>query len=496
MTISSVEHIYVGQLLACPGELSATGPASITLNHGVIEAIEPLPADSPDLTEKQQGLLALPALVNAHDHGRGIAAFTYGALDQALELWLPALKLKPTLSVYALTALALAKLARSGVGAVVHCHNPAGGDLLTEAEAVCQAARDVGVRLALAVPLCDRNALAYGNPERLLALLPPDDRERVRNTWKPPTLPPQAQVDQVDAIAHACDGDLIHVQYCPRGPQWCSNALLEAIATASADTGRRIHTHLFETRYQREWADAHYPQGLLRYLDDIGFLSPRLTVAHGVWLQPDELTLLAERGVIVSVNTSSNLRLRSGIAPYPAMINAGVAVAFGLDGMSLNDTEDAFEELRLNYHLHSKPGFQPTLTPSNVFAAHRQGITAVTNEHHGGRLKPGQPADIILLNYAAMTQDVVPNVCSATDVILARGTHHYVENLWVAGQRVVHNRRVLGVDEAALQAEVNAMLRSQAHQVYTLQPLVNHYQKALQQFYREGAHCSPDETTG
>ncbi len=240
----------------------------------------------------------------SRSRSRGIAAFTYGAFDQALELWLPALKLKPDLSVYTLTALALAKLARSGVGSVVHCHNPSGGDLLTEAQAVCQAARDVGVRLALALPLNDRNALAYGDPQRLLNLLPPKDRERVRTTWDPPSLSPQAQVDRVHDIARQCEGDLIHVQYCPRGPQWCSNALLEAIAASSATTGRRIHTHLFETRYQREWADAHYPQGLIQYLDDIGFLSPRLTVAHGVWLRPDELDILAERSVIISVNTS------------------------------------------------------------------------------------------------------------------------------------------------------------------------------------------------
>jgi len=73
--------------------------------------------------------------------------------------------------------------------------------------------------------------------------------------------------------------------------------------------------HLFETQAQREWADAVYPEGLVCRLDEIGFLSPRLTVAHGVWLKEDECALLAERGVTVSVNTSSNLRLRSGIAP-------------------------------------------------------------------------------------------------------------------------------------------------------------------------------------
>ncbi|MGF1519104.1 MAG: amidohydrolase family protein, partial [Nodosilinea sp.] len=331
--------IAVAQLVSNTGA-SPVGPRRITIQSGLIREI------TPDDGQPNH-LLALPAMANAHDHGRGLASFTYGASDQALELWLPALKLKPSLPVYALTALALAKMARSGIGSVVHCHNPSGDDLLGEAQAVCQAARDVGLRLALAVPLSDRNSLSYGDPQRLLNLLDPADRDRVQQTWDPPTLPVSAQLKQVETIARHCEGDLIYIQYCPRGPQWCSNEMLEAIADASAATGRRIHTHLLETRCQREWADAHYPQGLIHYLDSIGFLSPRLTVAHGVWLRSDELDLLAKRGVIISVNTSSNLRLRSGIPPLAQMQAAGVAIAFGLDGMSLNDDEDAFKELRL-----------------------------------------------------------------------------------------------------------------------------------------------------
>lgn len=487
MDESSVSVLNVGHLLTFPDTI--TKPVSIRFSNGLIETISPVPEENiPKLTEEQSGSLALPALVNAHDHGRGIASFTFGALDQALELWLPALKLKPRLPVYTLTALALAKLARSGVGAVVHCHNPSGGDLLSESQAVCKAARDVGMRLALAVPLCNRNFLAYGNSQRLLELIPPENRERVRSTWNPSPLSPQKQIEQVDAIAAECEGDLIHIQYCPRGPQWCSNDLLEAVALASANTGRRIHTHLFETKYQREWADAHYPQGLLNYLDKIGFLSPRLTIAHGVWLRPDELSLLAKRGVIVSINTSSNLRLRSGLSPYRAMLKAGVSTAFGLDGMSLNDNEDAFEELRLSYHIHANPGIDSGLTPADMFASHRQGVTAVTNTPDGGLLKPGAPVDLVLLNYTAMTQDMVPNACSVAETILFRGAHRFVKSLWVAGCQVVNNGQVLGVDELALQAELQSTLSLQASHVYSLRPLVNEYQHALQQFYREGSH--------
>lgn len=485
MEPSAPTAISVGQLLACPGELPASGPSEITFANGVIQEISPSPAGN-------NPLLALPALVNAHDHGRGLASFTYGAWDQPLELWLPALKLKPSLSVYSLTALALAKMARSGVGSVVHCHNPSGGDLLTEAEAVCQAARDVGMRLALAVPLNDRNALAYGDPQRLLSLVDPAERDRVQQIWNPPTLSPTDQLARVETIAHQCKGDLIHVQYCPRGPQWCSNEMLEAIAAASAETGRRIHTHLLETRYQREWADAHYPQGLIHYLDQIGFLSPRLTVAHGVWLRPNELSLLAERGVIISVNTSSNLRLRSGIAPFAKMQAAGVTIAFGLDGMSLNDDADAFKELRLNYHLHATQ--QASLIPADLLATQRQGAKAVTNRDDIGCLQPGQAADMVLLNYEALSRDVVPPIAEIADpsaLVLARASHQHVEALWVNGQPIVAHGKVLGIDEPAIANDLQSRLKSQAQHVYGLQPLVQNYQQALTQFYTQGWHQQP-----
>ncbi|MFX5785309.1 amidohydrolase family protein, partial [Acinetobacter baumannii] len=81
--------------------------------------------------------------------------------------------------------------------------------------------------------------------------------------------------------------DMVDVQYGPNGVQWATPDLLEAIAAASAATGRRVHMHLLETRYQRASADQHFPQGIARHLRDIGLLSPRLTLAHCTWANPE-----------------------------------------------------------------------------------------------------------------------------------------------------------------------------------------------------------------
>ena len=158
----------------------------------------------------------------------------------------------------------------------------------------------------------DRNPLVYGPSEPILDALPAERAPRSRGRFIRTPLPVADQIALVDAVAAAAHGPMFDVQYGPNGVQWATPALLEAIAEASARTGRRVHMHLLETRYQRAWADTEFPQGIVNYLDTIGLLSPRLTLAHCAWARPDELELIAERGATISVNTSSNLGIRSG----------------------------------------------------------------------------------------------------------------------------------------------------------------------------------------
>ncbi len=100
----------------------------------------------------------MPALANAHDHGRGLSRLAYGALDDALEIWLAgASALHPPVDPYLLAAAAFARMARSGVAAAVHCHMPQRSDrLIDEAKTVCRAAGNIGLPIAFVVALDDR----------------------------------------------------------------------------------------------------------------------------------------------------------------------------------------------------------------------------------------------------------------------------------------------------------------------------------------------------
>jgi cytosine/adenosine deaminase-related metal-dependent hydrolase len=264
----------------------------------------------------------------------------------------------------------------------------------------------------------------------------------------------------VDDVAAAASGPMFDVQFGPNGVQWCSDALLAAVAEASQRTGRRIHMHLLETRYQRAWADAAHPDSVVKHLDALGILSPRLTLAHCVWARPNELELLAERGVTIAVNTSSNLHLRSGIAPLATMVAAGCRVALGIDGSAIEDDDDALRELRLAHFLHVGNGFQVAVNREHMLrAAFADGRFSVTNAKEGGAIRPGEPADVLVLDWAAIDDDRLRDDIDALQLVLTRATARHIRELIVAGRTIVKDGSVIGVDAEGARAEVISRMR-------------------------------------
>lgn len=436
----------------------------------------------------------MPSLANAHDHCRGIANVSFGATDQALELWLPAMYNAPEADPYLVAGVAYARMARSGIGATVHFHVPQSVPaMFEEARACARAARDVGIRLAFCVPMRDRHRLAYGPDDAVLRHVDATLREDVRRRFDRPVLSPAEQVALVEAIAEAIEGRLVNVQFSPSGIQWCSNALIEAIAEASARTGRRVQMHLLETRRQREFVDAAYPQGVVRYLDAIGLLSERLTIAHGVWLRPDEIELLGERGVSIAVNTSSNLRLRSGIAPVGRFLRAGVPVGLGVDNMALDDDDDGFRELRLAHYVHDAPDYEEGGLDWRraLRAACETGHRIVSGRPGGGRLEAGAPADFVVLDYGRLTADAVPDAVDPLALVLGRATGDAVRGLVVAGRPVVADGRLVSFDLTAARAELTAQARRSIARVVAERSSLAALRDGVRSFYGDGGHRRP-----
>ncbi|SCB12264.1 amidohydrolase family protein [Rhizobium multihospitium] len=425
----------------------------------------------------QPGDLILPSPVNAHDHGYGIRTLDFGAVDDALEVWIPGLRLRPRTDPYLEALVAFGRLAKTGVGATMHCHNSLNVDrLVDEASAVMRAASDIGIRLALSCPLLDHDAWAYdGGPQRLKPFLQAGDWQALESTI-PAYAPISSLLAAVEAVAAANTNPLIDVQYGPIGPQWCSNALLEAIAEASAFHNRRIHMHLLESPRQRLWLDRRFPEGIVTYLDKIGFLSPRLAVAHGVQLRPDELELLAERGVQLVSNPTANLRLRSGVAPILSMIeHGGPAFAIGLDGTGLDDDQDLWREMRLLYLLHGGRSLTRQLTAENIFDGAIQVGCQVVNARDA--------EDFAIIDYKALIADALFDDLDEAEVLLTRMSARYACGLVVAGREVMRKGELTGVDFDAALAELLAQARADLPRLVKQRPLVNALSEATRAYY-------------
>jgi cytosine/adenosine deaminase-related metal-dependent hydrolase len=434
--------------------------------------------------------VALPGLANAHDHAKGLRALAYGVPDAVLETWLLAVRKVPAVDPYIQVAAALCRGVRSGTVSVMDCHaGSAPGRLEDDLAAASRAAADVGVRLAFGVPMSDRNWLVYGGDEGVLAGLDPTTRAAAEAAYLLPDPPVTEHVALVEALGAAYDRPGFQVQFHPRGPQWCSDELIEAIAESSERTGRRVHTHLFETPQQRAWADAAYPKGLIAHLDELGLLSERLTVAHAVWVRPEEQELLAERGVVVSINSSSNLRLRSGIAPVGTLVAAGACVAVGMDGQTLDDDDDILREHRLAHLLHAGIGFDAGVDGWSLLAgAARQGGWSITGDRAAGQLAPGAPADAVVLALDALAPDAVAGLASVSDLVLGRARAQFVTDVVVAGRHVVAGGKVTGVDEDAIVAEQAAQAGLSADAVAAMRPVVTRVQAAVRAAYAARSH--------
>ncbi|MCA1432453.1 amidohydrolase family protein [Bradyrhizobium sp. BRP20] len=444
-------------------EISATslfrGP-----DRGVSENVV-LRHDEGVITEISEGAgpaprsFVIPAFVNAHDHARATAS-SFGAVGMPLESWILRTALGSPVDPYLTAVSALARSAKAGCAAMmVHYTRPSGTmPLLDEAKAIAKAASDVGIRMAFAMAVRDQNPIVYGDAEPVLSGLPGDDRKTIEDLFVRAPLSPKVYIELTDAIAAAIAGPMVDVQLGPAGVQWCSKPLLEAVAENSARTGRRIHMHLLETVYQRAWADQHFPD-MVRWLRDVGFLSERLTLAHCIHARPEELEMIAASGARIVTNFSSNMHLRSGLAPIAAAHGCGCAIAVGVDGLALDEDDDILREMRLVQMVHGGLGFKATWTPAEMFSLAIRNGRHATGAPGNGELAAGNPADYVVIDLDRLDRDQIMPV-DPMALLFARGNASLVKEVVVAGKTIVREGGCTSVDLVAVERELRAMYRA------------------------------------
>ena len=409
-----------------------------------------------------------PAFTNAHDHGRAIGTLALGAPDDFLEIWLAGLWGLPQIPPYLAALHSGLLLLRSGVTGVAHSHNPGSwAGMAAEIPEAIRGYRDAGLRVAMHPPIIDQNMLVYAERERFLALLPPE----LRAQFTAPDrieLSADAYFDMLDELYDAFHDQVdhhVHIQASPAGGQWCGDGLIRRACDWARRRNSRVQMHLLETRYQRHYAFKTWGKSFLRHLEDIGALGEWLTLAHMIWVEAADIDLLAQRGVGLAHNISSNLRLRSGLAPIAEMLSAGVAVGIGLDGQTLDDDQDFLREMRLAWTLANRSG----MAAADVSAsqAWRMGTEIAADITFGptaglGRLEAGAPADLVLFDWRGIRGKSAlldfPPAARVPGYLLRRANRRHARHVMAAGEWLLWDGAPVKFDIDEVEREIYARL--------------------------------------
>ena len=374
------------------------------------------------------GNVLMPGLVNAHTHipmtlMRGYA----GGCD--LHTWLndwifPAEAKLDDRAVRAGADLALAELIAGGVTTIA--------DMYMHTPAIAQAVLAAGISANLSC-----GGVYFGAPGDFSPAACPDcDHQR----------------QLTEEFHGAGNGQIlvdasIHGEYTSNVPLW------QWMADYAQRKGLGMHVHVSETQSEHEGSLTRWGLTPFRILDRYGVWDTRAIAAHCVWTTEDDWAGMAEKGVACVHNPVSNLKLGSGVAWIPAMKAAGVPIALGTDGVSSNNNQDMFEEMKFAAVLHNGVTHNPlALLPRDVLAmATREGAKALGRQT--GRIAPGYVADLILVDFTR--PHLTPCHSVMDNLVYAAHGSDVVMNM-ARGKVIYKDGTFLTLDLEKIQAEVKS----------------------------------------
>jgi 5-methylthioadenosine/S-adenosylhomocysteine deaminase len=390
---------------------------------GTIEAIGPeVEAQAGDATIDAGGAPLVPPLVNGHTHA-AMTLFRGSGGDLPLMPWLeeriwPVEAKLDDEDVYWGARLACAEMIRSGT---THFW-----DMYWRPAATARAVADAGIRATIGAPLFDADG----------------DSERLRR-WAHESL-------EVLEPA-AAENPRLRAALAPHAIYTVSEGSLAWIAGRGAARGLPIQIHLSETAPEVEGCIAAHGERPAPYLDRLGMLSERTVLAHGVWLDPEELALVAARGATVVSNPVANMKLAvGGVFPYPAARAAGVAVGLGTDGAGSNDSLDLLADLKLFALAQKHAVADPTALEAGEAWAVATGARAPLLG--ATPLAAGEPADFLLLRRDAPEV----GIGDLTEDLVYAATGAVVDTTVIAGEVLMRGGEIPGLDEVLARAAERA----------------------------------------
>ncbi len=466
-----------GRYIICE---AGTGPSAsrvitdgaVLQRDGVIEAVgtyDELKDRPVDEVIGGPRFLVMPGMTNAHHHGRGVSTFQMGTVDGCLETWIVEGWGRRTVDWRLITLYTAIQMIKSGTTTVMYNHprTPTSG-MVEECDEVLRGFGGAGMRTAFSVYYRGQNRVVYHDDDAFLSGLPADLAGAVRQYVAATDLSEDDYFSFFESFREGhgpeATGGLVSVLLSPSNVQWASDAFFFRTKELASQYNAAVHMHLVESWYQKEFGVRTWGKTPVAHLADLGFLGPELSCAHSVWLTDSDIELLADAGTTVCHNPSSNLRLKNGIAPVNAMLAGGVNVAMGTDSTAINDDDDMLQEMRLASKLHRQPGLErPALDSHQALRLTTANAARPTGfDGRIGVLEPGRYADMVLLDWEAMTapyfEGTGDSAADAVNAVVYRGKSAHVDTVIINGQVVLREGRSAIADEEAITAELREQL--------------------------------------
>jgi 5-methylthioadenosine/S-adenosylhomocysteine deaminase len=350
-------------------------PGFVAIKDDRIISLGPMASlSSPDIPKKiidVRGGIVMPGLINAHTHA-AMTCFRGMADDLPLMTWLndhifPAEARLDHDKVFSGALLACAEMILSGTT----CFS----DMYLFEDAVAMAAKNSGIRAVVGEVLYDFPSPNYGPIEKGF-----EYTEMLIEKWK--------------------DDPLVTIAVEPHSPYLCSPELLIKASKIALDNRIPLIMHLSETKSEVKQIQDRYGKTPVRHLADLGVLTPNLLACHCVVLTDEDMDLLGQFDVKVAHNPESNMKLASGVAPIPKLLEKGVCVSIGTDGCASNNNLDMFLEMDTAAKLHKVSTGDPTVMDAKtvlkmctIDSARALGLSDSI-----GSLEPGKKADLIIID--------------------------------------------------------------------------------------------------
>ncbi len=429
----------------------------ILVSDGLIAAIGPnlIPPDGARIIDGRDRLV-MPGLVNAHTHSS--ETFFRGRYEgMPLEIWLlyayPLLANDPIGKrlLYLRSLLLAMESLRNGVTTLCDdFFDPPAHDL-DRLGTVFRAYEDAGIRAnvsSAAMNIHTLDALPFARE-----VMPADLQDLLDFG---PAMTADAYVDFCKSAFDGLHGRAGRVNFmiAPSAPQRCTPELMMACMELAVAKHVPFHTHILETRTQAVTGHELHGKSLIAYMKDLELLRRNTTIAHSVWVSDEDMSLMGDAGVSVAHNAISNQKLGAGIAPVRRLLDAGVTLGLGTDGVSSNDTARIFDVMRVAGLIHSVsgPDYEKWVTADEVLRmATIGGAKTAMLEHVTGSLEVGKSADLMMLNLRSYP--FLPFNDAAKHLVYSENGSS-IERVMVAGRIVMEEGRLTTLDEAAVFAEL------------------------------------------